>query len=284
MVDQYVYQASFPERNTTVLGTEFSLLNRDRLVERMLRDLVPKGDGARMVVTANLDHLSNLARCARFRQAYANVWTATADGMPVFLYTWLRGAGTPERITGADLFADLMTKMVPGVGVPFFVVGKVETGEILKARLIERGFAPESVAFVCPDFGFEDDSVASKALAQRIRNHGTTHLFFGLGAPKSEIWIHEHRSCLGDLYALSVGASLDFYVGQRKRAPVWMQESGLEWAWRVMQEPRRLFRRYFIESWFALATVAADLYQFAPKPGCYRRPTQEVGKRVDVDG
>lgn len=269
MVDQVAYQTSFPKRHNTIVGTELSLLTRDKLVERMLRDSVPKGDGTRLVVTANLDHLSNLARNARFRAAYANVWTATADGMPVYLYARLRGAGAPERVTGADMFADLMTKMVPGSCVPFFVVGYEEAGERLARCLESRGFAPESVAYACPPFGFEDDPIACEALATAIREHGTTHLFFGLGAPKSEIWIHEHRHLLGDTYALAVGASLDFYIGLRKRAPVWMRDYGLEWAWRVMQEPRRLFKRYFIESWFAIWTVAVDLFAITPKKAIY---------------
>lgn len=280
MVEQFAYKAAFPERHTTVLGTTFSILTRNRLVERMLRDRVPKGDGTRLVVTANLDHLSNLARNERFREAYANVWTATADGMPVFLYTWLRGAGTPERITGADLFADLMTKMSPGAGVPFFVVGTLEAGRLLRQRLVARGFAPDSIGFACPPFGFELDSYASAHLAAQIRAHGTTHLFFGLGAPKSEVWIHEHRHALGDLYALAVGASLDFYVGLRTRAPVWMQEVGLEWAWRVIQEPRRLFRRYFIESWFAFSTIATDLFALKPKTEGYSHQPKKLRETV----
>lgn len=276
---QFAYQASFPKRHNTVLGTDFSALTRDKLVERMLHDRIPMGEGTRLLVTANLDHLSNLARNARFRAAYANVWTATADGMPVYLYARLRVGRALERITGADLFADLMSKLEPGAGVPFFVVGHEEAGELLVHKLKSRGFTPESIAYACPNFGFENDPVASAALAKAILEHGTTHLFFGLGAPKSEVWIHEHRALLGDTYALAVGASLDFYVGLRKRAPMWMRDYGLEWAWRVMLEPRRLFKRYFIESWFALWTVAVDLFAFKPRSpnyDCARDPTRET--------
>ena len=276
---QFAYQASFPKRHNTVLGTEFSALTRDKLVERMLRESVPRGEGTRLLVTANLDHLSNLARNSRFRAAYANVWTATADGMPVYRYARLRVGRALEHITGADLFADLMSKMEPGTGAPFFVVGHNEAGERLKQKLEARGFAPESIGYACPVFGFENNPVACAALAEAIREHGTTHLFFGLGAPKSEVWIHEHRELLGDTYALAVGASLDFYVGLRKRAPHWMRDYGLEWAWRVMLEPRRLFKRYFIESWFALWTVVVDLFTSKLKPStydCARQPTRET--------
>jgi len=279
MVEQFAYRASFPGSTNTVLGIAFSPLTRERLVERMLRDTVPNGDGARLLVTANLDHLSNLARNVRFRAAYSGAWAATADGMPVYLYSRMRGAGAPERVTGADLFADLMSKMAPPACVPFFVVGQEEAGKRLTHLLVGRGFAPENVAYACPPFGFETNPEASNTLIKAIREHGTTHLFFGLGAPKSEVWIYEHRTLLGDTYALAVGASLDFCVGLRKRAPIWMQNFGLEWAWRVGREPRRLFRRYFIESWIAVWAVTADLFGFTTKPAAYdrcRQPTQET--------
>jgi N-acetylglucosaminyldiphosphoundecaprenol N-acetyl-beta-D-mannosaminyltransferase len=142
---------------------------------------------------------------------------------------------------------------------PFFVTSSEEAGRRLRKVLVARGFSTEAVAYHCPEFGFENDAAASAQLASAIRNHRTTHLFVGLGAPKSEIWVHEHRDLLGDTYALAVGASLDFYVGLRKRAPVWMRRAGCEWSWRLMSEPRRLFRRYLLDSWIVIPAVAKDL-------------------------
>jgi N-acetylglucosaminyldiphosphoundecaprenol N-acetyl-beta-D-mannosaminyltransferase len=226
------------------------------------------------VVTANIDHISNLVRNANFRAAYADAWMATADGMPVYLYACLRGSAAPERVTGADLSGALLDRM-PSRCRPFFVVGCEETGTRLRQALIRRGFAPEAIASACPEFGFEDSPAVSGALAGAIRNHGTTHLFFGLGAPKSEMWIHEHRCVLGDTYALAVGASLDFYVDLRRRAPVWMRQCGLEWAWRVMSEPKRLFRRYFIDSWYAAWAVGMDLFAVNAAPVALKQENSE---------
>jgi N-acetylglucosaminyldiphosphoundecaprenol N-acetyl-beta-D-mannosaminyltransferase len=200
---------------------------------------------------------------------------ATADGMPVYLYARLRGGAAPERVTGADLSRELLDRMPPGCR-PFFVVGCEETAIRLRQALARRGFAPEAIASTCPEFGFENDPAVSGALAGAIRNHGTTHLFFALGAPKSEMWIHAHRHILGDTYALAIGASLDFYVGLRQRAPVWMRRCGLEWAWRVMSEPRRLFRRYFIYSWYAAWAVALDLFAVNTAPQSLK-PNEDGG-------
>lgn len=265
VVDQFVCQTPIPEGHGPVLGIAFSPLSRDMLIRHMLFDRIPAGEGVRLVVTANVDHISNLARSARFRAAYAGAWAATADGAPVYLYARLQGNAVPERVTGADLTVSLLDKMVPGSDRPFFVVSTAETGRRLRQILIRRGFHRDAIAFSCPGFGFENHPIASELLAGAIQGHGTTHLFVGLGAPKSEIWIHENRHLLGDTYALAIGASLDFHVGLRRRAPVWMQHAGLEWAWRVLSEPRRLFRRYFVESWSALRVMAKDFFGFKPE-------------------
>lgn len=278
MVDQLVCQTSVPVGDSTVLGISFSPLTRDKLLHRLLSDLVPSGEGARLLVTANVDHISNLARSSRFRAAYAGAWVATADGTPVFLYARLRGGAVPERVTGADLSAALLDRMDARHCRPFFVVGCAETGSRLREALTHRGFDADAIGVACPEFGFENKPEASAALAKAIREHGTTHLFFGLGAPKSEIWIHEHRHLLGDTYALAIGASLDFYVGLRRRAPVWMQRIGLEWAWRIKSEPKRLFRRYFIESWYAAWAVMLDLFAFG-LPQTSRTPIAEKSER-----
>jgi N-acetylglucosaminyldiphosphoundecaprenol N-acetyl-beta-D-mannosaminyltransferase len=260
MVERVAYLTPVSKRQNQVLGVTFSPLARDALVERVLRDRMPKGTGVRLIATANLDHIVNLVRNARFRAAYSSTWAATADGAPVLAYARLRGCEIAERVTGADLTASLLKEMEAGVCRPFFVTSSERTGALLQQALIARGFSAESVAHHCPQFGFERDPTASARLAATIREHRTTHLFVGLGAPKSEIWVHENRDLLGDTYALAIGASLDFYLGLRKRAPVWMRRIGCEWLWRLMSEPKRLSRRYLLDSWLVIPAVANDLF------------------------
>lgn len=113
-------------------------------------------------------------------------------------------------------------------------------------------------------------------MAAAIRDHHATHLFVGLGAPKSEIWVHEHRDLLGDVYALAVGASLDFHVGLRQRAPAWMRRLGCEWLWRMLSEPRRLLPRYLLDSWYVIPAVARDLLG-ATRPAAASTPTHQPG-------
>lgn len=265
MVERVAYSAPVSKRQNPVLGVTFSPLTRDALVERMLRDRMPKGAGVRLIATANLDHIVNLVRNARFRAAYSSAWAATADGAPVLAYARLRGCEITERVTGADLTVSLLEKMEAGVCRPFFVTSSEQAGVLLRQTLIARGFSAESVAFHCPQFGFERDPAASVRLATTIRDHRTTHLFVGLGAPKSEIWVHENRDLLGDTYALAIGAGLDFYLGLRRRAPGWMRRIGCEWLWRLMSEPKRLSRRYLLDSWLVFPAVANDLLGSPPE-------------------
>jgi N-acetylglucosaminyldiphosphoundecaprenol N-acetyl-beta-D-mannosaminyltransferase len=249
-------------------GLEFSNIERTSLVDEIADLPIPPGSGPRVVQTANVDHIVQINRNEEFRESYRQAWAVTADGMPVFLYAKLRGLALPERVTGADLFQNLMPRLVPGVHRCFFLASSPQTAERLSSYLLERGFAPEAVAAEVPPFGFETNEFYSAALARRIAQHQPTHLFMGVGAPKSEVWIHRHRRRIGDCYVLSVGAGLDFFTGQRQRAPAWVQRCGFEWFWRFAQEPRRLFRRYFVDSLEFFAAIAKDLR--AIRPGAER--------------
>jgi N-acetylglucosaminyldiphosphoundecaprenol N-acetyl-beta-D-mannosaminyltransferase len=240
-------------------GLRFAPLGNRQLAERLAASPVPAGAGPRMIATTNLDHVVQLSRNAALRAAYRRAWTVTADGMPVYLYARLRGAPLPGRLTGADVFARLMTMLEPGAHRCFFVAASQDTADRIATALIQRGFARDALAFRVPPHGFEHDAAYSDDLARAIRAHGTTHLFLGLGSPKSEIWADRHRGALGDCYVLNVGAALEFYAGTKQRAPVALQRAGLEWAWRVGCEPRRLFRRYFVDSWRFLWLVGVDL-------------------------
>lgn len=244
---------------TAVFGISFSPLSQAELVTRLVDDPVPPGTGPRVLVTTNLDHVVQLQHHRGFRAAYDRAWTATADGMPIFLYAKLRGGGAPGRVTGAGLFADLMRRLAPERHRCFFLASSEETAAALADHLLARGFPASAVDHVTPPFGFETDAAYSERLAARIDEHGPTHLFLGVGAPKSEIWVHRHRDRLGDCYVLPVGAGLDFFVGRRRRAPEWVQATGFEWLWRFAQEPRRMFRRYFVDSWTFLHAIRRDL-------------------------
>lgn len=214
----------------------------------------PAGAQALPLFTLNVAHVASLRRSAAFRHAYRSAWRATVDGMPILVVSRLKRLGL-HRIAGADLVTALFSTRVADLR-PFFVAGSEATAQAIRERLVARGFADEDLAFVVPPFGFETDAAYSQALAARVKAHGTTHLLMGVGAPKSEIWVVAWRAQLGGCYALCVGAGLDFLAGTKARAPVVLRDTGLEWAWRLYSEPRRLARRYLVDAFAFLYIVA----------------------------
>jgi N-acetylglucosaminyldiphosphoundecaprenol N-acetyl-beta-D-mannosaminyltransferase len=241
-----------------VFGINFSSLSQKAIVE-LVTGAPLKETGPRLVVTTNLDHVVNLTRRADYRAAYGSAWIATADGWPVYLYARLRGVGIPARVTGSDLVQALFDSWNPVCHRLFLIGSSKVVCELLTDRLIAQGFHPSAIAWVVPPLGFESIEGYSNAMAEQVAQHRTTHLLMGIGSPKSEVWVHQQRHRLGDLYAFGFGAGLDFLAGTRRRAPVSMQRTGLEWLWRLAQEPGRLAPRYLVNSWRFLLAVAKDL-------------------------
>jgi N-acetylglucosaminyldiphosphoundecaprenol N-acetyl-beta-D-mannosaminyltransferase len=217
-----------------------------------------RSDGPRMIVTANVDHIVQLSENAAFRGAYARAAARTLDGMPL---VWLakRACRRPvHRVTGHDLLACVLADPPAFARRIFFVASRPDAVEALADRLAAEGLPADAVASVVPPFGFEADPGYSLALAERIRAHGTTLLVMAVGAPKSEIWVDRHRGPLGDVVVFCVGDALNVAAGCMPRAPWLMQRLGLEWIFRFLQAPRRLFRRYFLKSWRFVGLAARD--------------------------
>lgn len=246
------------DSGTEMFGYSFASDSLGELADAIAT--TPASDqGARLVVTANVDHIVQLQTNAALAEAYRNSWKRTIDGMPVWLYARFSKLAISERVTGADLFPAVMARLSPAEHRPFFVVANTEIGQRLKTELDRRGFGPSTTQYLVPPFGFENDAEYGKTMIECITKHRTTHLFFGVGCPRSEVWISQNRSSLGDVHAMAVGAALAFFVGVERRAPEVMRDVGLEWLWRVAFDPKRLTARYFIHSWRFLAALIADV-------------------------
>ena len=216
----------------SVFGLSLSDITKFELVELLVRDFVPSGNGPRLIATANLDHVANLTRFPEYRDAYNSAWLITADGTPVYVYARLRGIPLAERVTGADLFPELVSRFTQRHR-PFLVASSEQAVQGAFKKLKAIGVATEHFEYVVPPFGFEDDEAYSNALTKKIRDHGTTHLLMCIGSPKSEVWVWRHRAVLGDLYAIGLGASLEFFAGTVTRAPRLFRKLGFEWVWRL---------------------------------------------------
>lgn len=118
-----------------------------------------------------------------------------------------------------------------------------KSAEVLKARYPKLIMA----GTYSPDVGFEKNPVLNNKIIHMIQNARPDILFIGLGTPKQENWADQYKDLYRVPVSIGIGASFEFIAGMVKRAPVWMQKSGLEWFWRLMLEPRRLWKRYLID-------------------------------------
>lgn len=238
---------------------DFSTASLQELAARVADEDPAIDEDVRLIVTANVAHVVELARNNDLRAAYRSAWVRTVDGTPIYLYAKLRGLPIRERVTGADLLPAVLGRLDPRRHRPFLVCSTSTGADKAIARLRQLGFASDAVGTHVPPFQFETDPHESETLRRAILNHKTTHAFFGVGMPKSEVWLNRHRHDLKGMYAMAVGAGLDFFAGTVRRAPKFVQHLGMEWFWRLAREPRRLSRRYMVESWILFFEIYKDL-------------------------
>ena len=231
------------QRRVNVDGLAFDDVTMDEATDRIV-ELAKLRDKPRYVCTGNLDHLAIAEADPEFHRAYAEADLVVADGAPV---VWLsRLAGTPlrERVAGSDLFWTLGRASAER-GITLFFLGGVE-GAAEKARdeLDRRYPGVKVVGIYCPPFATFGTDEEQSRIVEKVRAANPDVLLVAFGAPKQEKWIAKMRERLGVPVSIGVGGSFEMASGMLKRAPVWMQRVGLEWAYRFAQQPRRLFDRY----------------------------------------
>ena len=220
----------------------------------------PRKDDVALVVTPNIDHVATIRRSPALAQAYRNAARIVCDGWPVQAYARMRGLRI-DRVTGCEITAELL-RMAPSAGSHrlFFVVDS----EITQRAVVEWAARHDVVSSVTvPPFGFEHDAGYCERLAQSVRDHRTTVLLMGVGAPRSEIFVDTHRSILPPCWTFCIGQAIKIELGLVRRASAKWQRVGMEWLWRLFQEPSRLARRYATASiGFGLAIIE-DQYRIS---------------------
>jgi N-acetylglucosaminyldiphosphoundecaprenol N-acetyl-beta-D-mannosaminyltransferase len=185
-----------------------------------------------------------------------------ADGAPLVWASRWHGSPLPERVAGSDLIFEL-SREAAKKGHRLFLLGGADgvAGDAAD-RLKARYPGLEVVGTRCPPFR-ELTVEEQDSLFDCIRAARPDILLVAFGQPKGERWIDRHLAELGVPVSVQLGASLDFAAGRRRRAPLWMQKTGLEWAFRLGLEPGRLCKRYATNAWFILRMVGRDLRRAA---------------------
>ncbi len=212
------------------------------------------------VATLNVDFVSNAVRGWPFGGNdelwgyLKNADLVTADGMPIVLLSKLLRRALPERVTGADMVPAICRRAAEE-GLSVYVLGGDK--DAVAAAFKKLGISNLKVAGVDPAFVKLDED--QPEIAERISAANPDILFVALGNPKQELWMGRNASRLRAGVMIGIGGTFNFIAGRVKRAPRWMQKCGLEWIYRILQEPGRLWRRYAYGlvkfSWLSLIHV-----------------------------
>jgi N-acetylglucosaminyldiphosphoundecaprenol N-acetyl-beta-D-mannosaminyltransferase len=209
-----------------------------------IEKLVDRGEGG-AIFTPNVDHVVKAESNVAFREAYQRCSLSLADGMPLIWASPLLGCALPERVAGSDILKPVLEMAARRKWRVYLLGGAPGVAKEVAALLTnEMGITVAGWDDCRINADGSDPTGESFARAQAAK---PDLIFVALGPPKQELWIHRSMDALRPAVSLGVGASLDFLVGKYKRAPRWMGRVGLEWLYRLLQEPRRLWRRYLVE-------------------------------------
>lgn len=231
-------------------------------VERMIESRRPG-----YFITANLHWAMLSDRDARLKQVNREAAFLLADGMPLVWYSKLKRRSLPQRVAGSDLIYGLAERAALRGYRVFLLGGEPGVAEACAARLQSLHPSLKIVGVEAPPFR-ELTTQEHAAMLDRIRAVRPDILLAALGQPKGELLIHANHQALGVPACVQVGASFDFVAGKVRRAPRWLQRSGLEWAYRIWREPRRMAPRYFRNALFLAKAVLRDAWRvIRGKPG-----------------
>jgi N-acetylglucosaminyldiphosphoundecaprenol N-acetyl-beta-D-mannosaminyltransferase len=214
---------------------------------------------SRSVCICNVHSVVTATQDAAFRTVIQEADMATPDGAPVAWTLRRKGFAAQERINGPDLMWRLC-EQAAREGVPIGLYGATQPVLDLLGDILRKAFPGLDIAYsVSPPFRALSAEEDAQVCAD-INRSGAGLLFVGLGCPKQEKWIAQHRGRV-DAVMLGVGAAFDYHAGTLKRAPEWMRASGLEWLHRVSTEPRRLWRRYLVTNSIFIATSVSEWFR-----------------------
>lgn len=240
-----------------LFGMPFDALTERQALDRIFElAAMPQGDrGCRIAATVNVDFVVNTWRAcsaaprnpelaAVLRRAELSV----ADGMPLVWLSKLLGTPLPERVAGSDL-VPMIAERAAREGVKLYFLGGVEEYTRRAAEILrERHPGLEIVGIDTPFVKLDapDAAELDREICRKINDSGASILLVGFGNPKQELWVERNRRNLKCGIAIGIGGTFNFIAGAVNRAPRWMRRSGTEWIYRIIQEPGRLWKRYFI--------------------------------------
>jgi N-acetylglucosaminyldiphosphoundecaprenol N-acetyl-beta-D-mannosaminyltransferase len=223
-----------------VLNIEVDNISKQELLEKFT-------DG--VLITPNVDHLIKLQKDRELYDIYQKAEYVTVDSQIVKLAMKYLGTPVREVITGSGFFPSFYNYHKNNEKIKIFLLGAAPGVADLAMEKINGKVGREIVVGAhSPSFGFENNEAECRQIVDMINSTPANVLIVGVGAPKQEKWIFKYRHQLNRIRIyMAIGATIDFEAGKVKRAPLIIQRLALEWLYRLIMEPRRLWRRYIIE-------------------------------------
>lgn len=239
-------------RNCSIFGVNIAVTNMEETVDYIEENLNElKGN---YICISNVHTTVTAYEDSEYRKIQNSAALALPDGKPLSVVSKIKGFKEAQRVTGPDLMGELF-KQSEEKGYRHYFYGSTE--EILKLlndKLLESYPKLNIVGMYSPPFK-SHVSLESNKFLNDINRKNIDFLWVGLGAPKQEEWMFQHKDRINALM-IGVGAGFDYYADKIKRAPIWMQKCSLEWLYRLMQDPKRLIKRYVItNSKFVYLTI-----------------------------
>ncbi|MCX4260376.1 MAG: WecB/TagA/CpsF family glycosyltransferase [Muribaculaceae bacterium] len=229
-----------PATTIRILNADILDITRDELLRRLDRGVL---------VTPNVDHLVKLQSDPEFLRIYRQAEWVVCDSKIIQIMSRMLRRPFPEAIPGSSFFTAFYRYHKDDPDCRIFLLGAAE-GVALKAMdNINRAMGRDIVVGAhSPSFGFEKNDEECRGITEIINRSGATVVLVGVGAPKQEKWIDRWKEQMpGVRLWMALGATIDFEAGTLQRAPMAFRKIGMEWFYRFVKEPRRLFRRYFID-------------------------------------
>jgi N-acetylglucosaminyldiphosphoundecaprenol N-acetyl-beta-D-mannosaminyltransferase len=245
-------------------GVLIDRVNSSSAVDR-IRDFLRSGK-TNQIVTVNLDFVAIARRDSGFRETLNRADLAVADGMPLVWVSRMGDDPLPQRLTGVELVDECCALAVETDTSVFLLGAAPGVADVAADRLRDRFPGLRIVGVYAPPFGSLSEEENERIL-QTINAARPEFLFVALGAPQQDQWIRQNKDRLDVPVCMGVGCVLDLLAGVVSRAPGWMQHAGMEWLFRLLQEPARLWRRYIVDDVPALAwLVWQSLTRMRPRP------------------
>jgi exopolysaccharide biosynthesis WecB/TagA/CpsF family protein len=233
-----------------------------------------------VVFTPNVDHLMKLQSDPEFVNTYKDATYKLCDSKILFFISRFLGTPIKEKISGSDLFPAFYEYHKNNEDIKIFLLGARE-GVALKAqeKINAQVGRTMIVGAHSPSFGFEKNEEECAKMIELINQSGATVLAVGVGAPKQENFISKYKDQFTNIKIfLAIGATIDFEAGNIKRAPKWISEIGMEWLYRLLAEPKRLWKRYLVHgpSFFWLILKQKLNFYVDPFNSDYSEPYEVV--------